>query len=375
MDLGVLLEMSHRYGADEDYVLEGGGNTSVKENGVLYVKGSGTHLSNITMEQFVAMDLERLWGMLELPPVQDLSDEERDARTLSAMMAARLPGEGAKRPSVEAALHALFPYRYVLHVHPPLINGLTCGADGEASCGLLFGDRAVWIGLTQPGFALAQTCKGAFARHKKKTGAHPRIVLMENHGVFAAADTVAGIDSIMEHVAEAIRGCVAEEPDFGEAAFDMELASSIERTVRMLYAGDGGTASAIFCTNKQVCEFVAGAEAFRPLTRLFLPDHILYCMDEPLFIGTEADIAVGFSDYAARKGFLPRIVAVRGLGFFALGSNEKTARQAKMLFLDAIKVAVYARAFGGARPLPDWFVKSISNSEAGRYRMRISQES
>ena len=38
MDLKCLVEMSNRYGSDEEFVLAGGGNTSYKENGVLYVK-------------------------------------------------------------------------------------------------------------------------------------------------------------------------------------------------------------------------------------------------------------------------------------------------------------------------------------------------
>jgi len=57
MSIEQLLEMSHQYGADEEYVLAGGGNTSYKENGILYVKGSGAQLAEIKPEQFVSLDI------------------------------------------------------------------------------------------------------------------------------------------------------------------------------------------------------------------------------------------------------------------------------------------------------------------------------
>ena len=157
-----LVEMSNRYGSNKDYVLAGGGNTSYKENGVMYVKGSGTSLATITADGFVAMDMGKLTAMLgkDYPT----ADDEREAAALADMMAARLPTEYAKRPSVEAILHALFPQKYVLHLHPNMVNGLTCGKDGEKAARELFGDGFVWIPLTKPGYVLACACKSLMAR-------------------------------------------------------------------------------------------------------------------------------------------------------------------------------------------------------------------
>ena len=44
MDLSTLVKMSNTYGSNPAYVLAGGGNTSVKNDTTLYVKGSGTQL-------------------------------------------------------------------------------------------------------------------------------------------------------------------------------------------------------------------------------------------------------------------------------------------------------------------------------------------
>ena len=61
-----LIEMSHRYGSDPEFVLAGGGNTSYKTEDTLYVKGSGTALATISESGFVKMDRKKLSAMLEL---------------------------------------------------------------------------------------------------------------------------------------------------------------------------------------------------------------------------------------------------------------------------------------------------------------------
>ena len=371
MSFESLLEMSHRYGSDEEYVLAGGGNTSFKENGVMYVKGSGAQLADITPEQFVAMDMLRLNEMLDQQFPAGISDEEREEKALTAMMAARLPGEEFKRPSVESVLHALFPFELVLHVHPALINGLTCGADGEAFCLRLFGEKAVWIGAVKPGLTLAHLCKAVFDDYRTRTGDFPKTVFLKNHGIFIAADSVEEIDSIMESLIREIKVHVAKAPDFSDVGFDRESACVVAPALRMLYDSDG-MAAAVFCTNIQVMEFVSTEDAFLPLCKPFTPDHIVYCKDEPLFIEPDADISGKFSTYVEKKGYKPRIVAVRGIGFFALGNTQKAARQARDLFLDAIKIAVYAGAFGGSCPLTDELTQFISNWEVEQYRAKAS---
>ena len=55
MDLSTLVKMSNTYGSNPAYVLAGGGNTSVKDDTTLYVKGSGTQLATIKSEEFVEM--------------------------------------------------------------------------------------------------------------------------------------------------------------------------------------------------------------------------------------------------------------------------------------------------------------------------------
>ena len=370
--------MSRRYGT-EDYVLAGGGNTSFKDRTTLYVKGSGTSLTDIKPEGFVAMDLARLAQMLQADYPQD--DAAREAAALADMMAARQPGEEHKRPSVEGLLHGMFSYAFVLHVHPPLVNGLTCAVGGEKLCRELFGGKAVWVPLTKPGYILALKCKSAFEDFKAKTGTFPQIALLQNHGIFVAANTVEEIDKIMGDVMSALENRLKRKPDMTEetadgrrqtaAAAAAEEASRIAPVLRMLYSEEGKS-TVVFCANRLSDEFVASRETMEPLMKPFSPDHIVYYKDAPLFVEQNEDLKTAFDAYRNEKGYLPKVVAVKGLGFFSLGTSIREANNARLVFLDAMKTAVYAESFGGYLQLPDEFTDFILNWEVETYRQKAA---
>ena len=115
MDLSTLVKMSNTYGSNPAYVLAGGGNTSVKDDTTLYVKGSGTQLATIKAEEFVEMSRARLNEIMKTDYPED--DVKRESLYLADVMAAVTDADKTKRPSVEALLHNLFAYTYVLLVH------------------------------------------------------------------------------------------------------------------------------------------------------------------------------------------------------------------------------------------------------------------
>jgi len=357
--------ISSKYGG-EDYALFGGGNASLKEGGVMRVKCSGVPLSGIKPEQFVAMDIKKLLAMLE----RDYAggDAARERAALADMMAARIAGEEAKRPSVEAALHALFWQRYVLHTHPALVNGMTCGENGQKICGELFGDAA-WVPLTKPGLVLAKKCASVFSEYNEKRGLYPQIVFLQNHGVFVAADDPREIDSIMGRIMGALKKHIKIKPETGETPFDRKLACGLAPALRMLY-DQGGKCVVNFTSSKLAGGFVSSEESFAPLTCPFTPDHIVYCKDAPLYLKRGAKPREAFERYASEKGFPPKIVAVEGQGFFALGKNANEADAARGLFADAMKIAVYSKSFGGPKPLPKKMADFITNWEVESYRQK-----
>ena len=75
-----LVALSHKYGADPRCVIAGGGNTSFKSDGVLWVKASGHALATITEEGFVRMDLAKLAAMRTKQYSNETATRERQVK-------------------------------------------------------------------------------------------------------------------------------------------------------------------------------------------------------------------------------------------------------------------------------------------------------
>lgn len=376
MSLQKLAEMSNKYGKNPEYVLAGGGNTSYKDETYLYVKGSGTQLSNIKPEEFVMMERSALAEIMQKSYPED--DALRESLALEDLMNARHITHRDRRPSVETLLHDLFPYHFVLHLHPSLVNGMTCGKDGKAACEKLFGSKAVWIPITKPGYILAKVCKEAMDQYAAKNGAAPKLLFLENHGVFFAADTTEEIDALCEETFATLKSAVTEEPDFSEVSYDREKVVAISPLIRMLYNQEK-PAITLFYTSKTAAEFVQDEAAFAALSAPFSPDHIVYCKAYFLFVSACEDpaaqreaIQAAFTAYVETNGFKPRVIAVEKLGFFVSGNQMKEAKTAKLLLIDALKIAVYAKAFGGPLHMTRELIDFIVNWEVESYRAKVS---
>lgn len=360
--LHTLTAFSNRYGADPELVLAGGGNTSAKDGGVLYIKGSGTALATITADAFVAMDREKLATMWDKTYPE--ADDAREAAALADLMAAKLPGQEGKRPSVETLLHALFPQRYVLHLHPAAVNGLTCAVDGKAWAKKLFPD-AVWIEASKPGYVLAKLCRTRMETYKAETGRDANVLLLQNHGVFFAADDAQTLDALLGGMLDTLRAQYTTLPDLSAAASeDAQFGARLAALYGGVYRFNGSA---------EAVRFSESSAAMAPLMKPFSPDHIVYCKAFPLYIerGTDADKA--FADYRAQYGYAPKLCYVQGGGFYALGETDKQAQTAAMLALDAIKIAVYSRTFGGPLPQSDALTDFIVNWEVEAYRAKKAE--
>ncbi|GHT97391.1 short-chain dehydrogenase [Spirochaetia bacterium] len=371
MGIQKLTDISHYYGSNVDYVIAGGGNTSFKDETTLYIKGSGTTLSDICPEGFVKMDrakLARIWENA-YPPDPDA----REAAVLTDMMAARMPGEEQKRPSVETLLHDVLPFAYVVHTHPAIVNGLTCSQQGEQAMTELFGEDAIWIPITNPGYILSLEVKNAQDAYTARRGKPADIIFLQNHGVFVGADTTEAIDARYTRITGTLEKRIHKKPDFAHTSDAYRDSAKIGAVLAEL-AGQ-----AVFERNNEFARLTENAAAFHPVSSAFTPDHIVYAGSDPLFIaltggGAPADhIRDAWKKHVNRTGRAPKIAAVQGLGVFGLGQSEKTARLALELFTDTAKVAVYAEAFGGGRFMTADKIDFINNWEVERYRSKVAE--
>lgn len=368
--LTTLCSYSHRYGANADYVLAGGGNTSCKDENHLYIKGSGTALATITPEGFVKMERAKLADMLTKAYPEN--ETEREAAVLADLMSARASGEESKRPSVETLLHDLFPQKFVLHVHPAKVNGVTCAKAGEGLVKAVFHD-AVWVESTKPGYTLAMLCKNKLDEYRAEKGKAANVLFLQNHGIFFAADTEEELDTVVSEVMNKLTLMMSSRPDFGFREYDADKVTAIAPVLRMLY-GEGQPCVVKFLCNNEVAKYAESADAFAPLMESFTPDHIVYCKAHPLFIeGDDAEaVKTAFEAYVAKYGYKPKVVFVKGLGMFCIGDNKKAATTVTEVWLDAIKIATYSQNYGGANPMTPELIDFIVNWEVESYRSKVA---
>jgi len=364
MSLRELVLMSNKYGVNSDFVLAGGGNTSYKTDDFLYIKSSGTSLATITENGFVKMNRALLAEIMQKKYPAD--DTEREKFVLSDLMNARA-GEG--RPSVETSLHDMLEYKFVLHVHPAIINGITCADKGKTYAKKHF-PSAAWADSTKAGYILAKETKRVIDEYIKNYGKHPNVIFVENHGVFFAADTLKDLDRTVSEVMNTLKADIKREPDLTVKPFDKAEAAEATAVFRMMYADAAGGSSAVFESNGEIKSIVKDQNSFELVKSVFTPDHIVYCKSEPLFVEDYYEAGRGaFENYIKKNGYAPNIVFVKDIGMIAIGKTAKEADRAREVFLDNIKIALYARNFGVPKFMSGEHIDFIKNWEVENYRV------
>lgn len=177
-ELALRAYTSRLLGGEKALVMFGGGNTSVKlrENGedILYVKGSGADLADVTEKDFAPV---RLAAMLPLIQRDAMSNAE-----MGAQFHAALADPQAPRPSIETLLHAILPFKWVEHTHADAVLAVANTLHGERHLRTALGDTVVIVPYRHSGFELAKACHEAFQR---EASAKTIGMVLMHHGLFA----------------------------------------------------------------------------------------------------------------------------------------------------------------------------------------------
>ena len=195
-DLAALKSVSARLGADPLRIQGPGGNTSVKEGARMWIKASGTELADAERREiFVEVDLDRMRAAMDA----DLAEADQPA-----LFAA----PGALRPSIETSLHAVFPQRVVLHAHCVDTIALAIRADARAAVASRLGEGFGFAPYVKPGATLAREVR-------KSGGVEAGVVILGNHGLLVAGESVEDAAAVFERVTRALVAAPAAfaEPD------------------------------------------------------------------------------------------------------------------------------------------------------------------
>ncbi len=380
--LNDLVAVSREYGADPQWVVAGGGNTSLKVDDILYVKASGFPLATIDEGGFARMDRSKLaaiWNT-DYPAGEDTAAvAERERLVLADMMAACVPGE-EKRPSVEALLHDLLPWPLIVHLHPTLVNGLTCGMKGQAIAGKLFGEAQEWIPVTDPGYVLAKVIKDTLENRTARSVNAPDFIFLANHGVFVGGADIGEIREKYSRLKKSLEDRLVRSPDalpvkttFPGAAAQREILSKITSNFF------GVNLETTLVSGGELEKYLPDADAAAPLIGSLTPDHIVYAGPGALYLEAGGSLkewetaAKSFSDFWGKS---PNIILLGGnsenAGAFVAASGEKALDNAVLLLGNALEVCAFTESFGGPLLLDERFIRFIVDWEVENYRSKLA---
>ncbi|HEY9594833.1 MAG TPA: class II aldolase/adducin family protein, partial [Spirochaetia bacterium] len=277
MDLSELVEVSRFYGLGNDFVISGGGNTSVKDAERIAIKASGFPLRGITEAGFVELSRVQLRNIMKKTYSAEPFQREKEIK--NDLMACRVDTEKGGRPSVETSLHEMIGFRFVVHTHPSVVNAVTCSKNGEEVARELFGDAALWVPYTDPGYRLAKLMEESLAAYRARHHGDPHVILMQNHGLVVAADTVKEIHALTDEVVRAITARFAAPAPRDEAPVP-ESVTRVVPILRMLLSGPEGTKIASVRSSALAERFLA-PEHRAAVSLPFMPDNIVYCKSAP----------------------------------------------------------------------------------------------
>lgn len=370
-ELKELIEISQFYGKDKDFTIASGGNTSVKNEEMMYVKASGFELGKIGEEGYVAMDrilLDRLKTR-----EYSLDDKQREAEVKSDLLKSRIYPERNQRPSVEASVHHAIRFKYVIHMHPTMVNAVTCAKDAQKTVEDLYGDEAVFVPYITPGYILYKEIEHQNDLYFAAHGKYPQLFFLQNHGVFVGAETTQEIrekyDWILGKIDEKIENAL-EIKSLPASDKITEIIPAVRAALSVSKLKVGKIRN-----NNLIESFLVSNEKLAHLINPFTPDGIVFCGPRPMIVDEGAGTSETLRNFdekltafRASAGYDPKIVVIRGLGVFAPADNIQAADIALDVFEDILKIAHYSMNFGGPNFMNDSDVKFIEEWEVESYR-------
>ncbi|MEM7046717.1 MAG: class II aldolase/adducin family protein [Pseudomonadota bacterium] len=177
------LSLSAKLGQDPLQVQGAGGNTSIKNTDVMWIKASGTQLAH-------AQDQDIFIPVSRAAAVAQLMDEENHGQTVI------LDPSSSLRPSIEMTFHAALDYPVVIHTHSvnTLVHAIS--PQGLAACQeKLAGLSFALVPYVKPGLPLT---KEIMAHVNPATN----VIVLQNHGLICCGASVQEVADLLNKVEE-----------------------------------------------------------------------------------------------------------------------------------------------------------------------------
>ncbi len=323
-------------GADPLLVQGAGGNASWKDGDTLWIKASGTWLSDAAEKNiFVPVMLGHLQQAIAIS---------------NFMVTPRLHSESDLRPSIETLLHALMPHPVVVHLHAIeiLAHLVRHGVERTLteSLGLLV--RWTSVNYHKPGAELARAVHEALV-----ISPDTNVVFLQNHGVVIGASNIVEINAILKRLVDTLKTPTRSvsnlpAPDFGISIAENKFYAPVQDPL--------------------VHQLVLDMALYKRL----VSDWVLY-PDHVVFLGAKAHVYESIETLKKSlegKAELPELVLVQGVGVFVLAEFNLGKHLQLRCYYD-----VLTRQEEGAmlNSLKHEQIADLLNWDAEKYRMHIAK--
>ena len=355
-DMALRVYTTRLLGRNNELVLHGGGNTSVKTTikdidgkryDVLCVKGSGWDMAEIEPEGLPAVKLQPL---LSLKNKKYLSDEDMVSYQKRNLINIKSPN-----PSVETFLHAFLPFKFVDHTHSDAIMNVTNRASGFNFCKKIFGNKVSIVPYVMPGFSLAKKINEVYSKN-------PNIncLILMNHGIFTFADNAKEAYNLMiKYVSQAERAIkklkVKKIKQIKSFSTKFE-AHEISPIIRGLLSDNNPDQKFVlnYKINDHLKYYINGKNVRSYSSKgTATPDHVIRVKPFPLIITPKKNSSLKDFKLTAKKAFenyrkkyisyfnknknkvkgkkvmldtSPRVILVQNVGMFSVGKDLNAAK-------------------------------------------------
>jgi len=320
------VSLSQEIGSQPLLVQGPGGNTSVKIDGQMWIKASGTELAEaLDKNIFVAVD-----------PAKAM--EELDGAGDGSCRSALIDPDCGLRPSIETTFHAMFDQTFVFHFHSVAAICHAIAEEGRTALAeKLAGLQWVSAPYRKPGIPLTKAIREAVG------AGEVQVVVLNNHGIIIVGNTIEEVSELIEDVEQRL-----DLPVLADNGIDLSTAE---------YPGWKLVAD--------VSALATDPELFRRATSgTYYPDHVVF-LGPAMPAMSSADL-----EQLDPDEFPVPAVLVEGEGVY-LKSDAKPAQRA---MLDCIYDVL-------ARIPPDWTLVPIGedaeaellNWDAEKYRQALAK--
>lgn len=355
-DLAMRTYTSRLIGQEDDLVLHGGGNTSVKsqlttllgdECDVLFIKGSGWDLGSIEPQGFPALDLNYLQRLRSL---DRLSDEEMVNQFRTHML-----NSSAPNPSIETLVHAFLPHKFIDHTHADAVVSLTNLDHPEDRLQEVLGNKIGILPWIMPGFPLSKKVVELYERQPDIEA-----IILLNHGIFTFAESgEVAYERMIHYVTLAEEYITSRQAGSESLTVSGSIQAPAETLLPLLRGAltieETDSFRPFYLKVRQSKEILhclqeEGARA-RYESGVLTPDHVIRTKNYPLWLAPqhtdeeeirnviESELTAyetAYRDYfknqvaekrvdRVRLDSKPRVILVPGLGLITAGETEKAA--------------------------------------------------